>query len=69
MQAILTLSNGDLEQLRHYSEVASVDYRDVLLWAETSRQEYEPSTYKELRERFSAPIAANFRVTVLPGSE
>jgi hypothetical protein len=30
LRAVLTLSEGDLERLRHYSEVAEPVYRDVL---------------------------------------
>lgn len=32
--AILKLSRGDLEKLKHNLEVARGDYRDVLFWAE-----------------------------------
>ena len=36
--AILKLSDGDMDQLRHYVEVAKQDYRDVLAWAEYPEQ-------------------------------
>ncbi len=32
--AILKLSGGDIEKLRHDLDVARQDYRDVLYWAE-----------------------------------
>ncbi len=32
--AILKLSGGDLEKLRHYLKRAQDDFRDVLYWAE-----------------------------------
>jgi hypothetical protein len=32
--AVLKLSGGDIEKLRHNLEVARQDYRDVLYWAE-----------------------------------
>lgn len=32
--AILKLSNGDIEELKHCLEMTKVDYRDVLLYAE-----------------------------------
>jgi hypothetical protein len=32
--AILDISEGNLNLVRHHVEVAKVDYRDVLLWAE-----------------------------------
>ena len=36
--AILKLSDGDIEQLRRYVEIAQQDYRDVLAWAEYPEQ-------------------------------
>jgi hypothetical protein len=36
--AILQLSQGDVDKLREYVEVARTDYRDVLFWAETPEQ-------------------------------
>jgi hypothetical protein len=32
--AILKLSAGQIDQLRHYTQAAKTDYRDVLYWAE-----------------------------------
>ena len=32
--AVLKLSEGDLDRLAHYAEVAQQDFRDVLAWAE-----------------------------------
>jgi hypothetical protein len=36
--AVLKLSEGNIERLRHYIEAAETDYRDVLYWAEYSTQ-------------------------------
>jgi hypothetical protein len=33
-RAILTLADGDLTRLQHFTERARQDYRDVLMWAE-----------------------------------
>lgn len=33
--AILKLSGGDLSKLRHYTDVAIRDFRDVLWWSDT----------------------------------
>jgi hypothetical protein len=55
LRAVLTLSEGDLDRLRHYSEVPETDSRDVLYWAETSRQSDEPHTYDEVRDRLKLP--------------
>ena len=33
--AILALSKGDEDQLRHYVQQAKIDYRDILSWIET----------------------------------
>ncbi len=57
--AILKLSKGDLEKLRHYVEVAELDYRDVLAWAEypeqmdtgASRFNSQPEVIREIEER------------------
>jgi hypothetical protein len=54
-RAILTLSKGDLERLRHFAKSAEADYRDVLYWAETPRQPDEPHSYEELRDRLNLP--------------
>jgi hypothetical protein len=58
LRAVLTLSEGDLERLRYYAEVAETDYRDVLYWAETPRQPEAPRSYEELRERLNLPPEA-----------
>jgi len=42
--AILKLSRGDGSQLRHYCEAATLDYRDVLGWAESPGQMSEHTT-------------------------
>ncbi|MBK8904771.1 MAG: hypothetical protein IPM53_26565 [Anaerolineaceae bacterium] len=36
--AILKLSEGNVDKLREFVEVARTDYRDVLFWAETPEQ-------------------------------
>jgi hypothetical protein len=54
LQAILTLSLGDLERLRHFSDVAAVDARDVLVW-DGSPVAGEPASYDDLRERLNLP--------------
>jgi hypothetical protein len=55
LQAVLNLSPGDLRRLRHFSDVAAIDSRDVLIWAEAPRQAGEPASYDELRERLNLP--------------
>jgi hypothetical protein len=55
LRAVLTLSEGDLDRLRHNAEVADTDPRDVLYWSETSRQSDEPHTYEEVRDRLNLP--------------
>ncbi len=34
-RAIVALSRGDMDKLRHFVALANTDYRDVLYWAET----------------------------------
>ena len=41
-RAILTLSGSDEDRLLHYVEVALMDYRDVLWWAEHPKPPDEP---------------------------
>jgi len=55
LQAVVILSEGDLERLRHFVGVAVVDFRDVLFWAYEPRGDDEPSTYEELRVRLGLP--------------
>ncbi len=52
---ILILAKGDLDRLRHFTEAASQDYRDVLMWAEYPPDDAEPRTYGELRARIGLP--------------
>lgn len=54
-RAILTLSRGEVERVRHNVEVAQRDYRDVLCWAEYPPDPAEPKSYQELRERLNLP--------------
>ena len=55
LQAVLKLSLGDLGRLQHFSDIAAVDIRDVLTWAESPSREEEPASYDELRERLNLP--------------
>lgn len=41
--AVLVLSGGDLERLRHFSAAATADYRDVLYWAESPPEDEQHS--------------------------
>ena len=54
-RAILTLSRGEVERVRHNVEVAQRDYRDVLYWAEYPPDPSEPKSYGEMRERLHLP--------------
>ena len=36
--AVLKLSGSDLDKMRHYTQRAKQDYRDILAWAEYPRQ-------------------------------
>jgi len=49
--AILILSNGNLDELRRMVNVASIDYRDVLAWAEYP-EEYFRATKKQMAQRY-----------------
>jgi hypothetical protein len=55
LEAVLTLSLGDLERLRNFSDVAAIDVRDVLAWAKSSGQDAGPASYDELRKRLNLP--------------
>lgn len=54
-RAIVALSNGDLGRLRHFTDQARRDFRDVLFWAENPPDADEPRSYTELRERLGLP--------------
>lgn len=61
--AILKLSSGKTELLRHYVAVALTDYRDVLAWAEYPEQMeagfgLSPQEEAEIRRRDRAQYAA-----------
>jgi len=56
--AIITLSDGDLERLAHFCDQATVDFRDVLYWAETPTEGNESKSYGELRSRLNLPPEA-----------
>lgn len=53
--AVLKLSEGDLDRLRHFVDVANKDSRDVIYWAGYRRDPDEPASYAELRERLNLP--------------
>jgi hypothetical protein len=53
--AVLKLSEGHLDKLGHYGDLALVDYRDVIYWAETQRNDSEPRSYDQLRGRLRLP--------------
>ena len=55
LRAVLALSAGDLDRLRHFTEVAESEPRDVLRWAETPLRPGEPDSYEELRDRLKLP--------------
>lgn len=40
--AVLALAGGSLDKLTYYSDVARKDWRDVLYWSETDREEEPP---------------------------
>ncbi|MGV3661983.1 MAG: hypothetical protein ACO1TE_17495 [Prosthecobacter sp.] len=48
--AILKLANGDLLQLRHMTNIACGDFRDVLAWAEYQRYSEVTRSDKATRE-------------------
>jgi hypothetical protein len=58
-RAVLTLADGDLERLRHLTQQAQQDFRDVLFWADNPPSPDEPTTYAELRERLGLPPDAD----------
>ena len=58
-RAVLKLADGDLRRLRHFTERAQQDFRDVLFWAENPKSADEPRTYSELRERLGLPPDAD----------
>ena len=53
--AVLALSEGSLERLRHFVAVAQVDFRDVLYWADHPPRDDEPKSWEELRRRLNLP--------------
>lgn len=55
LRAVLLLSEGDITRLRHFSDQAAKDSRDVLSWAETPPGNDEPKSYKELRAWLQIP--------------
>lgn len=55
LMAVVLLSKGDLTKLRHFSDAAAKDFRDVLYWAEYPPGDDEPKSYEEMRERLHLP--------------
>jgi hypothetical protein len=55
LAAVIALAEGDLGRLRHFSEAAQSDFRDVLYWAEGPPMQDEPKSYEELRRRLRLP--------------
>jgi hypothetical protein len=53
--SIVRLSEGKADRLEHFADVARRDWRDVVFWAESPRQEEEPSSWPELRRRLRLP--------------
>lgn len=49
--AILAMANGDLNELRRMVDVANMDYRDALAWAEYP-EEYFRGTKKQMAQRY-----------------
>ena len=52
--AVLALSEADLDRLTHFSQLATVDPRDGLYWAEHPPEDDEPRSYEELRQRLGS---------------
>ena len=58
--AVLKLSEGDPEKLQGYIEAASVDYRDVLSWAEYPQQiNSGASRYNTAPDEYEAILEAD----------
>jgi len=55
---ILALSNGSLDKVRQYIQVAQIDYRDILYWAEY--YENDPMLRGHDSKQFVAEILAKF---------
>lgn len=55
LRAVLTLSEGSLDRLQHLTDVASIDWRDVVHWAEDPIKDDEPRSLDELRMRLHLP--------------
>ena len=53
--AVVSLASGDLDALKHYSERALADWRDVLYWYEHPRDPGEPTSWEDLRRRLGLP--------------
>ena len=49
------LSAGDLDRLRHVTEIAETDPRDVPHWAETPRSPGESDSYEQVRDPLKLP--------------
>jgi hypothetical protein len=51
LTAIIWLSQGSLERLDHFSQVARVDWRDVVHWSEDPVLPGEPRTLEDVQKR------------------
>jgi hypothetical protein len=50
VRCIIFLSEGNIEELNHYIEVADRDERDIMFWAEYERLSGESLNYKRVRD-------------------
>jgi len=48
--AILKLANGNIELLKDYTKAATLDYRDVLYWAEYPNYDHQASKEKRAQQ-------------------
>lgn len=48
-RAVLLLAKGDLVTLEHYVEVAKVDFRDLLFWAEQPERAEQGPSFEEMQ--------------------
>lgn len=55
IRAVLTLSEGSLDRLQHFTDVAAIDWRDVVHWAEVPIEKDELITLEELQRRLHLP--------------
>jgi hypothetical protein len=63
LKAVISLSDGDLDKLRHFSAAARLDWRDVVHWAEDPREQGEPGSWTELQTRLGLAGGGEGKVT------